>query len=210
LSTLGGIETFKPVVGGRLTPTEVVAAAKRNGPAPHKGPWRDSARVLNGHRREKWGIPGAPAARGCRAASRLLAVFDLLQSWQLQHLLDLETVLATIVAKAVQLSNTDAGVIYVFDELDQTFRVRTTYGLSEELIATIQDQQLGASDAIRQATQDGQPKEMPDTRDEPPSLVREIAMRAGFRARLVVPLCASAAGCERVWLSGASFFNLAQ
>src|SRR5262249_42941516 len=28
--------------------------------------------------------------------------------------LDLETVLATIVAKAVQLSNTDAGVIYVF------------------------------------------------------------------------------------------------
>jgi GAF domain-containing protein len=124
--------------------------------------------------------------------------------------LDLETVLATIVAKAVQLSNTDAGVIYVFDELDQTFRVRATYGLSEELIATIQDQQLGASDAIRQATQDGQPKEMPDTRDEPPSLVREIAMRAGFRGRLVVPLCASAAGCERVWVSGASFFNLAQ
>src|SRR5262249_40152374 len=34
--------------------------------------------------------------------------------------LDLETVLSTIVAKAVQLSNTDAGVIYVFDELDQT------------------------------------------------------------------------------------------
>src|SRR5262245_16149126 len=33
--------------------------------------------------------------------------------------LDLETVLSTIVAKAVQLSNTDAGVIYVFDELDQ-------------------------------------------------------------------------------------------
>src|SRR5262245_7480347 len=32
--------------------------------------------------------------------------------------LDLETVLSTIVAKAVQLSNTDAGVIYVFDELD--------------------------------------------------------------------------------------------
>jgi GAF domain-containing protein len=36
--------------------------------------------------------------------------------------LDLQTVLATIVAKAVQLSNTDAGVIYVFDELDQTLR----------------------------------------------------------------------------------------
>src|SRR5262249_31219443 len=49
--------------------------------------------------------------------------------------LDLQTVLATIVAKAVQLSNTDAGVIYVFDELDQTLRVRATYGLSDELVA---------------------------------------------------------------------------
>jgi GAF domain-containing protein len=31
---------------------------------------------------------------------------------------------------------------------------------------------------------------MPDIRDEPPSQAREIAMRAGFRARLVVPLIA--------------------
>src|SRR5262249_28543252 len=73
--------------------------------------------------------------------------------------LDLQTVLSTIVAKAVQLSNTEAGVIYVFDELDQTFQVRASYGLGEDLIAAIQGQQLGASDAIRQATLDGQPKE---------------------------------------------------
>jgi len=104
--------------------------------------------------------------------------------------LDLQTVLTTIVAKAVQLSNTDAGVIYVFDELDQTFRVRATYGLTEELIAAVQAQYLKGSDAIHQATQDGQPVEMPDIREEPPSPVREIAMRAGFRARLVVPLIA--------------------
>src|SRR5262249_8658712 len=83
---------------------------------------------------------------------------------------------------------------YVFEELDQIFRVRATYGLSEELVVAIQDQQLGASDAIRQATQDGQPVEMPDIRDEPPSPVREIAMRAGFRARLVGPLV----GTDRV------------
>ncbi len=75
-----------------------------------------------------------------------------------------------------------------FDELDQTFQVRATYGLSEELIAAIRDQHLGASDVIRQATRDRQPQEIADIRDEPPSVVREIAMRAGFRARLVVPL----------------------
>jgi transcriptional regulator with GAF, ATPase, and Fis domain len=102
--------------------------------------------------------------------------------------LDLETVLATIVAKAVQLSNTDAGVIYVLDELDQTLRVRATYGLSDELVEAIRGQPAGASDALRRAIQDRQPLEIADIRDEPPSPVREIAMRAGFRARLVVPL----------------------
>jgi len=102
--------------------------------------------------------------------------------------LDLETVLATIVAKAVQLSNTDAGVIYVFDELDQTLQVRATYGLSDELVAAIRGQPAGASDALRDAIQDRQPLEIADIRDEPPSPVREISMRAGFRARLVVPL----------------------
>jgi signal transduction histidine kinase len=60
--------------------------------------------------------------------------------------------------------------------------------LSEELIAAIEDQHIGASDAIRQATQDGQPQEIADMREEPPSPLREIAMRAGYRARLIVPL----------------------
>jgi signal transduction histidine kinase len=102
--------------------------------------------------------------------------------------LDLDTVLTTIVAKAVQLSNTAAGAIYVFDELDQEFHLRATYGLSEGLIAAVQDQHLGASDAIRQATQSRGPQEIGDIRDEPPSPVRDIAIRAGYRARLIVPL----------------------
>jgi len=102
--------------------------------------------------------------------------------------LDLQTVLSTIVAKAVQLSGTEGGAIYVFDEVQQLFRLRATYGLSEELIAAIEDQHIGASDAIRQATQDRQPQEIADMREEPPSPLREIAMRAGYRARLIVPL----------------------
>ena len=36
--------------------------------------------------------------------------------------LDLETVLNTIVTKAVQLSGTEAGAIYVFDKLQREFR----------------------------------------------------------------------------------------
>ena len=52
--------------------------------------------------------------------------------------LDLQTVLATIVAKAVQLSGTEGGAIYVFDELEQLFRLRATYGFSEDLVASVQ------------------------------------------------------------------------
>jgi PAS domain S-box-containing protein len=102
--------------------------------------------------------------------------------------LDLETVLSTIVAKAAHLSGTHAGAIYVFDELERLFRPRATYGLNDELIAAIHDQQVGASDAIRQATQDRKPQQVADIGDEPPSSLREIAMRAGYRARLIVPL----------------------
>jgi signal transduction histidine kinase len=121
-----------------------------------------------------------------RSVEELRALGEVSQA--VNSTLDLETVLATIVAKAVQLSNTDAGVIYVLDELDQTLRVRATYGLSDELVEAIRGQPAGASDALRQAIQDRQPLEIADISDEPPSPVREIAMRAGFRARLVVPL----------------------
>jgi GAF domain-containing protein len=121
-----------------------------------------------------------------RSVDELRALGEVTQA--VNSTLDLETVLSTIVANAVRLSSTDAGAIYIFDELDQTFQLRATYGLSEELIAAIRDQQLDASDAIRQATRNRTPQEIADIRDEPPSAVREIAMRAGFRARLVVPL----------------------
>jgi GAF domain-containing protein len=121
-----------------------------------------------------------------RSVKELRALGEVSQA--VNSTLDLETVLTTIVAKAVQLSNTDAGVIYVSDELDQTLRVRATYGLSDELVAAIRSQPAGASDALRRAIQDRQPLEIADIRDEPPSPVREIAMRAGFQARLVVPL----------------------
>src|SRR5262249_30191148 len=40
--------------------------------------------------------------------------------------LDVETVLSTIVAKAVQISDTDAGAIYVFDDALQEFALRAT------------------------------------------------------------------------------------
>ena len=57
--------------------------------------------------------------------------------------LDLETVLSTIVAKAVQLSGTEAGAIYVFDDLQREFHLRATYGMDQELIDALTRQRIG-------------------------------------------------------------------
>jgi GAF domain-containing protein len=127
-----------------------------------------------------------------RSVEELRALGEVSQA--VNSTLDLDTVLTTIVAKAVQLSNTDAGVIYVFDEPDEMFRLRTTYGLSEEVVAALQAQEHGVSGAIRQATRERQPQETVDVRDEPASPIRDVAVRAGLRARLVVPLV----GADRV------------
>ena len=44
------------------------------------------------------------------------------------------TVLNTIVAKATQLSGTEAGAIYVFDNEAQEFHLRATYGMDDSMI----------------------------------------------------------------------------
>src|SRR5262249_47906387 len=102
--------------------------------------------------------------------------------------LDLQTVLSTIVAKAVQLSGTEGGAIYVFEQAQQLFRLRATFGFSEDLISAVEDQHIGASDAVRQATQDQTTQETSHMGDEPPSPLRELVRQAGYRARLIVPL----------------------
>jgi two-component system, NtrC family, sensor kinase len=104
--------------------------------------------------------------------------------------LDLETVLTTIVGHAVQLSRTDAGAIYVFDEEAKEFRLHATYGMSEAMIAAISDQHIGLGDGsnIAAATVQHKPIQVPDTHDEPNSAVNEIILREGYRSILIIPL----------------------
>jgi signal transduction histidine kinase/CheY-like chemotaxis protein len=102
--------------------------------------------------------------------------------------LDLKTVLDTIVAKATQLSGTETGAIYVHDDTTDEFALRATYGMSEDLIAAINDYHVGISAAVREATDQREPVQVADLRDEPPSPAQEIMLRAGYLSRLVVPL----------------------
>ena len=122
-----------------------------------------------------------------RSVSELQALGEV--SHAVNSTLDLETVLSTIVAKAVQLSATDAGAIYVFSNLRQKFRLRATYRMSEELIEAIGQQSIGLGESyIGGATQRREALQVPDLADEPPSSVRDIILHSGYRGLLVVPL----------------------
>jgi signal transduction histidine kinase len=117
--------------------------------------------------------------------------------------LDLETVLDTIVAKAVQLSGSDAGTIYVFDEASGEFLLRATYGMSEELIASLKQHHAGLSEWIAKATAIDRraPTQVADLRNELSAPVeqfapvQQIVLEAGYRARMTVPLV----GADRVF-----------
>ena len=75
-----------------------------------------------------------------QSVEELRALGDVSQA--VNSTIDLETVLTTIVAKATQLSGTEAGAIYVFDEDSQEFRLRATYGMDDAIIAEIRDRHI--------------------------------------------------------------------
>ncbi|MFL6823206.1 MAG: response regulator [Xanthobacteraceae bacterium] len=102
--------------------------------------------------------------------------------------LDLQTVLSTIVSKAVQLSDTDAGSIYVHDEVRQQFELQANYGMGDDLIAALKDHHLDISGAVARAAKQGEPVQVPDMQTEAPVPANELMLQAGYRARLLVPL----------------------
>ncbi len=103
--------------------------------------------------------------------------------------LDVQTVLTTIVAKAVQLSTTDGGAIYVFDEERREFQLRATHGTDEAMITAIREQGIRTDERIiARATAQRAPVQIPDLAKEPSSPIVDIVIRAGYRAVLVVPL----------------------
>src|SRR5262249_29733148 len=102
--------------------------------------------------------------------------------------LELQTVLSTIVAKAVQLSDTDAGSIYVHDETQQEFQLQANYGMGDDLIAALKDHHVDISGAVAGAAKQGEPIPVPDLRAQPSITANELVLQAGYRARLLAPL----------------------
>ena len=122
-----------------------------------------------------------------RSVGELRALGEVSQA--VNSTLDLGTVLSTIVAKAVQLSGTEAGAIYVFDEGEREFHLRATYGMEQALIDALTHRRIDISDPnVAAVMAAGEPIQVADLMEEVATDINEITLRAGYRARLVAPL----------------------
>ena len=106
--------------------------------------------------------------------------------------LDLQEVLTTIVSKAVQLSDTDAGAIYDYDETNKEFGLRSTYGMDDELIAAFKERHIRIGDAgIGQAASQRAPLQIAD-------LQNGAAIRHSRRGRAGrLPRCSDRSAARR-------------
>jgi signal transduction histidine kinase/HAMP domain-containing protein len=125
-----------------------------------------------------------------RSVEELKALGDVGQA--VSSTLDLPTVLTTVVARAVELSATEGGVIYEYDEQAREFHLRASHHMHEELNEALQAApiQLGEG-AVGQAAALRSPVQIPDTLDERGygvTRLRPVLARIGYRSLLAVPL----------------------
>ena len=122
-----------------------------------------------------------------RSVEELKALRDVSQA--VSSTLDLHTVLSKIVAYAVQLSGTEAGAIYEFDETTEEFQLRATHRMGDELLHAIRKFRVKLGETVvGQAGLKREPVQVPDMLKEPNYPLRDALKRAGFRALLAVPL----------------------
>jgi signal transduction histidine kinase/CheY-like chemotaxis protein len=106
--------------------------------------------------------------------------------------LDLQTVLDTVVSRAVQLSGAHGGVIYEYEEGPQEFHLRASHRLEDELAAGVRAAPIRLGEgAVGQAATTRAPVQVADILDERKytlTRVRAVMTRLGYRSLLAVPL----------------------
>jgi signal transduction histidine kinase len=122
-----------------------------------------------------------------KTLEELRALGDVSQA--VNSTIDLETVLSTIISKAAQLSGTEAGTIFEFDEPTQEFYFRASYGMDEALISAVKGQHGHWGETVLgQVVLHREPMQIADAAHVSSSLVLDAIVRAGFRALLIIPL----------------------
>ena len=107
--------------------------------------------------------------------------------------LDLGTVLTTIVSRADELSGTDDGAIYEFDEASGRMYLRATHKFDDAFVDALRAYPLSPGEgAVGQAAEAREPVQISDiaASEAYGGPLREILSRAGFRGVLAAPLLA--------------------
>jgi two-component system, NtrC family, sensor kinase len=106
--------------------------------------------------------------------------------------LKLETVLETIVGCAVQLSASDSGIVYEFDEVAQTFQARGWHRITAEHLAIVRAEPIRFGEgAVGRAGAIREPVQVADIADERQFVApqtRALLLREGLHSLLAVPL----------------------
>jgi signal transduction histidine kinase len=105
--------------------------------------------------------------------------------------LDIKSVLATIVTRAVQLTQADAGAIYRYDSTRERFELAEAHALDQSLQDAVRGTEIKLDESILGlSAKQGQPLSIPDLKDAPHYPLRDVTLEAGFNSVLVVPLLA--------------------
>jgi len=103
--------------------------------------------------------------------------------------LNLADVLNTIITQAVQLSGSDGGSIYEFDEDAREFRVQTVCGTSQEAFDALRDARIKLDDTfIGKAATLGRPLELTDLHEAPLDPHLNALAESGWRPLVAVPM----------------------
>ena len=105
--------------------------------------------------------------------------------------LDLETVLATIVARATALADMDAGAIYEYDEAHAEFHLRTADRLPDEVVTALRAEPVRKGEgALGRMATTGEPAQIRNIMADASyqSRLREVVLRLGYRSLMAVPL----------------------
>ncbi len=122
-----------------------------------------------------------------RSVAELQALEEVLRA--VNSSLDLDTVLSTIISRAVRLSEADEGTIYEFDDAEDAFILKSTYGMAEDRIATLRDSRIKLGEThLGRAGQARAPVHVPDVQADPTLSESAKAALAGIHAVLAVPL----------------------
>jgi signal transduction histidine kinase len=125
-----------------------------------------------------------------RSVEELKALGEIGQA--VSSTLDLDTVLPTIVSRAVELSGTHGGIIYEYDEATEEFHLRASHGIEAEVVETLRATPVRLGEgATGQAAATRAPVEVPDILDETGfgvTRLRPVLARLGYRSLLAVPL----------------------